>query len=850
MVISDSKGSLVSQINKRLATRATIPQIIPKPYNGAVVKGLLPVRELVQYNGLGGFSKDGKEYIITTSTKNLTPLPWVNVIANPHFGTVVSEAGQSYTWVENAHEFRLSPWNNDPVSDSAGEMFYIRDEESGQFWSPTSLPCPGKSYYVTRHGFGYSIFEHNEEGIYSHVQVYVDLHETVKFIVIKLHNRSQRPRQLSVTGYVEWVLGDLRSKSAMHIITETDPRTGALLAKNSYNKEFNDRICFFDVNDSAKTYTADRSEFIGRNGSLRNPEAMGRVKLSGKTGAALDPCGALQSVFELAEDQEHEIIFLLGTGNNHNHANQLIQQFRVTGAAANALEKVHSYWKKTLSTIQFETPDMALNLIGNGWLVYQTLACRFWARSGYYQSGGAIGFRDQLQDSLAIIYAEPQLVREHILLCASRQFREGDVQHWWHPPSGRGVRTRCSDDFLWLPYVVCRYVSITGDIAIMDEQVHFIEGRSLIAEEESYYDLANRSGSTASLYDHCVRAIQNGLRFGEHGLPLMGSGDWNDGMDKVGQHGKGESVWLGFFLYEILLKFSELAGRVHDTRFADQCRSEAARLQDNIEKNAWDGDWYRRAYFDDGTPLGSKENEECKIDSISQSWSVLSGAGEPGRSKQGMESAYKYLVRKDKALIQLLDPPFDNSVPGPGYIKGYVPGVRENGGQYTHAAIWLVMAFAAMKNNKRSWELFSMINPVNHGNTRERIAVYKAEPYVVAADVYSIALHSGRSGWTWYTGSAGWMFRLILESLLGLKREADTLSFEPCIPNEWESFTIHYRYKETVYRIRFIQKSGIADSKKITLDGVELPSNRVLLIDDQREHTIELMIPVRQAVTI
>jgi cellobiose phosphorylase len=443
------------------------------------------------------------------------------------------------------------------------------------------LPCPGKTNYVTRHGFGYSIFEHNEEGLYSQMQVYVDLHESIKFIVLKIQNRSQRPRQLSVTGYVEWVLGDLRSKSAMHIITETDPRTGALFARNSYNKEFNDRICFFDVNDSAKTYTADRSEFIGRNGSLRNPDAMGRVKLSGKTGAALDPCGALQSIFDLAEDQEHEIIFLLGTGNNHNHASLLIQQFRASGVAANALEKVQSYWKKTLSAIQFETPDMALNLIGNGWLVYQTLACRFWARSGYYQSGGAIGFRDQLQDSLAIIHAEPQLVREHILLCASRQFREGDVQHWWHPPSGRGVRTKCSDDFLWLPYATSRYVTVTGDVSILDEQVHFIEGRLLIADEESYYDLASRSGTSATLYDHCVRAIQNGLRFGEHGLPLMGSGDWNDGMDKVGEHGKGESVWLGFFLYEILMKFSELASRVHDSRFAGtmSCRSSTPQRQ-------------------------------------------------------------------------------------------------------------------------------------------------------------------------------------------------------------------------------------------------------------------------------
>ena len=851
MVLSDSKGSLVNQINKRPVLKTAIPQLVPKPFNGPAVKNLIPTQELVSYNGLGGFSKDGKEYIINTDQKNFTPMPWVNVMANSHFGTVVSESGQAYTWVENAHEFRLTPWNNDPVSDSAGEIFYLRDEESGQFWSPTSLPCRGKSNYLTRHGFGYSIFEHSEDGIQSHMQVYVDTEESIKFTVLRIRNLSNRPRKLSATGYVEWVLGDLRSKSAMHILTEVDPKTGGLFAKNPYNKEFNDRVCFFDVNDLARTLTGDRTEFIGRNGSLANPDAMSKIRLSGKTGPGLDPCGALQVIFELAEEQEHEMIFLLGTSNNTGGASNLIHKFRAPGAAATALEKVIAYWQKTLGTIQFETPDASLNLLGNGWLMYQTLACRFRARSGYYQSGGAFGFRDQLQDALAIIHTEPQLVRDHIIHCASRQFKEGDVQHWWHPPTGRGVRTRCSDDFLWLPFATSRYVVFTGDRKILNELVHFIEGRPLNPEEESYYDLATRSHTTSSLYDHCVRAIKHALQFGIHGLPLMGSGDWNDGMDKVGQHGKGESVWLGFFLYEILIKFSGLARIKDDLPFAEQCQAEAARLASSIEQTAWDGEWYRRAYFDDGTPLGSKSNEECRIDSISQSWSVLSGAGDIHRSRIAMEAAYKYLVRKDKSLIQLLDPPFDKSQLNPGYIKGYVPGVRENGGQYTHAAIWLVMAFAALKNNQRTWELFSMINPVNLGNTQEKIAIYKVEPYVVAADVYSISLHSGRGGWTWYTGSAGWMYRFIVESLFGIIREADTLRFEPCIPKEWDSFSVNYKYQETFYRIKFLQTLAAEESKKLKLDGVELPGNVIALVDDHLEHCLEVSIAItKQEVTI
>ena len=842
IVLSDSKGTLLYQVNKRPIPKPGMPLLIPQQVEGSLQNISLPAQDLVFFNGTGGFSKDGKEYIIDTNQQKLTPLPWVNVIANPQFGTVISENGQAYTWVENAHEFRLTPWNNDPVTDSAGEVFYIRDEISGQFWSPSPLPCKGKSNYITRHGFGYTTFEHNEEGVYSQMQVYVDVEATIKFMVLKIRNQSNRSRRISVTGYVEWVLGDLRSKSAMHIFTETEPKTGALFAKNPYNKEFSDRVCFFDVNDPARMLTGDRTEFIGRNGSLSKPDAMARVGLSGKTGSALDPCGALQVVFDLVEGQDREIIFSLGTGVNQASAVNLVNRFRIPGATNAALEKVHNYWQKTLGAVQMETPDIALNFLGNGWLIYQTLACRFWGRSGFYQSGGAFGFRDQLQDAMAIIHTEPRLVREHILRSASRQFREGDVQHWWHPPTGRGVRTRCSDDFLWLPFATYRYISVTGDSGILDEEAQFLEGRQLNPDEESYYDLPNRSSVSATLYDHCILAIQHGLHFGVNGLPLIGSGDWNDGMDKIGQHGKGESVWLGFFLYDILVKFSELAGKHHDLPIVEQFTNEAAKLAASIEHSGWDGKWYRRAYFDDGTPLGSAINTECRIDSISQSWSVLSGAGEPVRNIQAMEAAYKYLVRKDKSLIQLLEPPFDKSGLNPGYIKGYVPGVRENGGQYTHAAIWLIMAFASLKNTQYAWELFSMINPVYHGNTPETIKIYKTEPYVVAADVYSDSLHSGRGGWTWYTGSSGWMYRLILESLLGLKREANILHFSPCVPKEWTSFSINYRYQETIYQIRFIQVQENTEPKNLILDGVLQTANTILLVDDHGEHSIEVNI--------
>jgi len=850
VILSDTRGTLAEQLSRRSLKDVRVPRLQPTRSHRAEspLIDTAPRRDLILHNGLGGFTPDGREYVITTAAEQVTPAPWVNVLANAHFGTVISESGQAYTWSENAHEFRLTPWHNDSVSDASGEAFYLRDEESGHFWSPTPLPRRGVNPYVSRHGFGYSVFEYSEGGICSELWVYVALDAAVKFSVLKVRNGSGRSRRLSATGYVEWVLGDLRPKTTLHVTTEVDAESGALFARNAYNTEFAGRIAFFDVDEAIRTVSGDRAEFIGRNGSLKNPAAMSRTRLSGKTGAGLDPCAAIQVSFDLADGQEREIVFRLGQAGRHgaDDARTLVRRWRGSATAHSALVAVHHYWNHTLGAVQVETPDASLNMLANGWLIYQTLACRLWARSGYYQSGGAFGFRDQLQDVMALIHAEPLRVRDQLLLSAAHQFVEGDVQHWWHPPSSRGVRTRCSDDYLWLPLAVCRYVRCTGDTGVLNESIPFLEGRPVGAEDDSYYDLPGYATESASLYQHCVRAIRHGLRFGERGLPLIGSGDWNDGMNLVGLHGKGESVWLGFFLCDVLTDFEELSERVDDVAFAQFCRNEADQLRERIEANAWDGGWYRRAYFDDGTPLGSAANTECQIDSISQSWSVLSGAGDAARSRMGMEAVYSRLVRPDDGLIQLLDPPFDTSDMDPGYIKGYVPGVRENGGQYTHAAIWTAMAFAALGDSRRAWELLNMINPVNHAKTPAGVAVYKVEPYVVAADVYAVAPHSGRGGWSWYTGSAGWMYRLIVESLLGLRLEVDKLYFAPCLPVDWKSFKLHYRYRETVYHIDVTQIAAAETEQnsamRMKVDGVVQPYNFIPLIDDRRDHSVEVRI--------
>ncbi|MDZ4242654.1 MAG: glucoamylase family protein [Candidatus Omnitrophota bacterium] len=844
IIISDRRGTLGEQVADMTQPKVNFLPFVPtrKDDPEEAAQGPVERSDLIHFNGVGGFTGDGREYVIMTSRSKTTPAPWVNVLANRHFGTVVSESGSAYTWSENAHEFRLTPWKNDPVSDASGEAIYIRDDESGRFWSPTPLPAKGQTGYTSRHGFGYSVFEHTENGIVSELTVFVSLENCVKFSHCKIRNISGRRRRLSVTAYCELVMGTFRDKYHTHILTEIDPKSGALLARNPYNKEFPNRAVFLDVSEQTRFVTGDRIEFIGRNGTMASPSVMRRDRLSGKVGAGIDPCVATQVKFELEDGQQKEVVFTFGSGRTADEARDLVRRFGGIEAARQELGRVWEYWKRTLGVVYVETPDVSINFLVNGWLQYQVLACRLMGRSGFYQSGGAFGFRDQLQDVMALIHSKPDMIRGQLLTFAAHQFVEGDVQHWWHPPSGRGVRSRCSDDYLWLPFVTCLYVKEIGDSGVLDERIGFLEGPLVNPGEESYYDMPRTSARAGTLYEHCVLSVKRGLRFGVHGLPLMGSGDWNDGMNLVGHEGKGESVWLAFFLFDVLKSMAVLAAQHEDKAFSELCAGEAGKLARNIEEHAWDGEWYRRAYFDNGDPLGSSLNSECRIDSIPQSWAVLSGAAQPERARKAMDQVDRQLVDRKHALVRLFDPPFKKNLPSPGYIKGYVPGVRENGGQYTHAAVWAAIAFTVLGDKKRAWELLDMINPVHHSDTADKCAVYKVEPFVMAADVYASPGLAGRGGWTWYTGSAGWMYQLIVKHLLGIRLKVDRLCFEPCLPAGWSAWKLHYRYRETFYHIVFL-RSGPSDQViSVSVDGVEQGEKVLRLIDDRVEHFAEVKI--------
>jgi len=840
VVLDDRRGTLEEQLNHRMQRPyIALPTLRPSREDETESKHVVTPHNLAFFNGIGGFSQDGREYHILLNDGQNTPAPWSNVLANADFGTVISECGQAYTWYENAHEYRLTPWENDPVSDRSGEAFYLRDDETGGIWSPAPLPIRGAGGYVTRHGFGYSVFEHSERGISSKMTVLVAEHAPVKLIILTLTNLSGRRRSLSVTGYVEWVLADLRTQSAMHIVTskaQVDKGCG-VLATNHYTSNGASRTAFFAVTGTHCSVSGDRREFLGRNGSPAHPAALKNQRLTDKTGAGMDPCGALQSATTLIHGDQRTFTFVLGSGQNTHDAEMLIHQFLQEGEAQAELERVHKLWHRILDKIQIKTPDPSVNLLANGWLIYQTLSCRIHARSGYYQSGGAFGFRDQLQDSLSLAHAAPEIMRNQILLCASRQFIEGDVQHWWHPPTGNGVRTRCSDDYLWLPLAISHYISVTGDHDFAEQQVPYIEARLLEVGEESVYALPTVSSTQESLWQHGVRALKNGLKMGEHGLPLIGAGDWNDGMNLVGLGGRGESVWLGFFLYDVLQRYGALANVRKDTEIATLCREQSTQLRENLNRYAWDGNWFLRGYFDNGEMLGSHLNEECQIDAIAQSWSVLSGAGTPERTASAMRSLDQHLVDSDAGLIKLLTPPFDGHGPNPGYIRGYLPGVRENGGQYTHGAIWAIMAFARQGNTERAWELMAMINPVNHNLTEEDVNRYKTEPYVMSADIYSVGPHCGRGGWSWYTGSAGWMYRLITESLLGITRHGNAISIHSRLPASWPEITLNYQQGDSRYLIT-VRRS----ERKycVRLDGILLDSDKIPLTDDGRLHRVEI----------
>lgn len=838
IVLSDKNGSLKEQANRKQSEHKSIPKLVSQSKQDKFVSAQLPpLPNLHFYNGTGGFDVDNNEYIISLTDKNVTPAPWINVLANPDFGTFISESGSACTWNINSQEFRLTPWNNDATCDYGAENFYIRDDVSGKYWSPTLLPARGQNEYRIRHGFGYSIFEHIEKGIYSELNVFVSADKALKFSTLKIKNISSQQRQLSAYACVEWILGDLRSKNFMHISTETTAHNG-ILAQNHYNSDYQKRTGFFlainKTNISHKSFTADRTEFIGRNNTNKNPLALEHEYLSGKVGEGLDPCAALHLAFKLAPGQSCEIIFILGAGANKEEANKLID-YCYNMNINNEWQAVKHYWQQTLGQLNIRTPDAAVNTITNGWLIYQVISSRLWGRTAFYQSSGAFGYRDQLQDVISLSHTQPTYFRQQILLCASRQFVEGDVQHWWHMPSGKGVRTRCSDDYLWLAYAVCRYLEMTGDYSILDEQVHFITGRPLKPEEENYYDLPTISTEIASIYEHCVRSIKHGLTFGSHGLPLIGSCDWNDGMDKVGIKGLGESVWLAFFLCTILLRFQSVARYHKDDMVAELCVLQLEKIKTAIELNAWDGEWYKRAYFDDGTPLGSSSNSECRIDSIAQSWAVISAVGKPDHAKQAMQSLHDYLVKIEDKLILLFTPPFNVSKPDPGYIQDYVPGIRENGGQYTHAAAWTIKAFAELKDYEFAWQLLSLINPVNHALDAKGVQKYKIEPYVLAGDVYSVAPHTGRGGWSWYSGSAGWVYQVIIESLLGIHLvDGKYLALDPHLPEKWNEINISYRYGSTQYEIQVMR----SEDTILSLDGVILEDNLIPLVDDQKTHVV------------
>ena len=845
-VLRGGRGSLLEQVNR---ARDFTPPTAPPPWRtsgASASESPLPRPALEFFNGLGGFAAKGREYVTILDGANSTPAPWINVIANPSFGFQVSTDGSGFTWAVDSQQNQLTPWSNDAVGDAPGEVLYVRDEETGEVWSPTALPIREKdTSYTIAHGQGYSRFEHSAHGLALELLQYVPVDDPIKISRLKITNLSARSRHLSVTAYVEWVLGTSRQAAAPFVVTQIDPQTGAMFAQNPWSNEFGEQVAFADLSGRQTGWSGDRAEFVGRDGTLDRPLGLAQgAQLSNRTGAGLDPCTVLQTRVVLNPVGATEIVFFLGQTANAAQAQALIAKYR--SADLNAVfAAVTKQWDDVAGAIQVKTPDRATDILLNRWLPYQTLACRVWARSAFYQASGAYGFRDQLQDVMALCLSRPDLTRAHLLRAAARQFTEGDVQHWWLPETGRGIRTRVSDDRGWLAYVTAHYVETTGDLSVLDEMVPFLEGPVLRDGERDAFFLPTNSANSESLFEHCALALDKSLAAGVHGLPLMGTGDWNDGMDRVGDGGKGESVWLGWFLYTALNAFIRIAERRGASDRVEDWRAHAAQLKTALEQQAWDGDWYTRAFFDDSSPLGSVSNSECRIDSIAQSWSVISGAAEPARAERAMAAVDKYLVRRDDRLVLLFTPPFDHAQPDPGYIKGYPGGIRENGGQYTHAAAWSVYAFAKLGDGDRAFELLSILNPINHASSQTGVHRYKVEPYVMCADVYSMPPHVGRGGWTWYTGAAGWTWRVAIERILGLRQQGTNLLLDPCIPKAWPGFEMTFRYRSTYYEISVENPLSVSRGILATkLDGEMLSGKQALipLVDDGKSHRVQVVL--------
>jgi cyclic beta-1,2-glucan synthetase len=776
------------------------------------------------YNGYGGFRRDGREYVTILDGGQTTPAPWINVIANPSFGFQVAADGGGYTWSVNSRERQITPWSNDPVSNRPGEVFYVRDEDTGELWSPTATPIRDHaSAYIVAHGQGYSRFEHRSRGIELVLEQFVDGVDPVKISRLTLRNVSGKPRRLSVTSYVEWVLGSSRQATAAHITTEYDGIQGAIYARNPWHHFFPERVSFSRLSGGIADWTAGRGDFIGHDGTLDNPAGLAaKRKLRGFAGTGHDACAVLQTLVTLPASEEAEIVALLGDAANKVEAHRLVEKYSGIDAGE-ALRATVQAWDGVLEKVQIKTPDRALDLLMNRWLPYQTLSCRLWGRAGLYQAGGAFGFRDQLQDVMSLAMTRPDLTRAHLLVAAGRQFPEGDVQHWWLSPSGHGVRTRIADSCLWLAYVAAHYVKTTGDSGVFDETVPFIDGPRLKDHEHEIYFLPEVSDAAGSLFEHCARALDRSLSVGAHGLALFGGGDWNDGMNRVGIEGRGESTWLSWFVVTCLTNMLPHAEARGETQRCENWRKKIADIRAAIDAHGWDGQWYRRGYFDDGSPLGSSKSDECQIDSIAQSWSVISGSGDVHRSRRAMTSVQERLIDRDAKLALLFTPPFDQTGLDPGYIKGYPPGIRENGGQYTHAAAWSIIALADLGDGDGAGELLSLINPINLSASPADCRRYKLEPYVIAADVYAAGQNKGRGGWSWYTGAAGWIYRATLEHVLGIKKDGDTLVIAPSIPSQWPGFEVTYIHEATIYRIIVTNPSSVSRGLiAATLNGVAL----------------------------
>ncbi|HTX51402.1 MAG TPA: glycosyl transferase, partial [Caulobacteraceae bacterium] len=844
VVLIGERGRLEDQLENAPEARVTPERPSLRMPAASQLQIARPAPELEYFNGLGGFAEDGREYVTILGPGQRTPAPWINVIANPDFGFQAASDGGGYTWSVSSREHQITPWSNDPVADQPSQALFVRDEETGEVWSPTAKPIRDESAtYVARHGFGYSRFQHASRGIALELLEYVAPDDPVRISRLTLRNVTSRRRRLSVTAYVEWSLGAWREAAAPFIATSRDDATGALMASSVWNPAFAERVAFLDLGGRQGSWTGDRREFVGRNGSLAAPLALSETgPLSNRLGAGLDPCGALQTEIDLAPGAAIEVPVLLGDAESLAAAQTLVRRYR--GADLDqTLREATGRWDAMLGAVRVKTPDRSMDLMLNGWLLYQTLAARLWGRAGFYQASGAYGFRDQLQDVMALGWANAGAMREQLLRAAARQYPEGDVQHWWLPNTGQGVRTRISDDRVWLPYVAAHYLDATADAAVLDEPIPFIEGPPLESGEAESFTQPAVGTKPASLYEHCARALDVSLTKGRHGLPLIGAGDWNDGMNRVGAGGQGESVWLAWFLIDNLKRFAPIAEARGDATRATAWRQYAEALGQAVEREAWDGDWYRRAWFDDGTPLGSVVNDECRIDSIAQSWSVLSGAGDAERAARAMTAVDRELILPQDGLALLFTPPFDRTSHDPGYIKGYPPGVRENGGQYTHAALWAAMAFAALGDGDKAGALFWILNPINHARTRSDMHRYRVEPYVVAADVYSVAGQVGRGGWTWYTGSAGWMYRTGVESILGLRRRGDSLEVDPCIPKSWPGFEASVALGDARCDIVVANPHGVSRGVvAATLDGVAVAERppRVRLGTDAGRRRLEV----------